>query len=130
MCVEIIFLVFLPTVVTFFELKMCMYCHGFILCFFFTSKFSSLYFFLSLIILFPQDCHKSIPKSTANEKNLYNSICGNFLPELTPRLVRWFMLKNSTRSCFPQSVVFQVGGSHYITLVTNTEQYNKGAKWI
>ena len=37
---------------------------SFMLCFFFTSKFISLYFFLSLIILIPQDCHKSILKST------------------------------------------------------------------
>ena len=60
--------------------------------FFFTSKFSSLYFFLSLIIVFLKAVIIQSPKVLLME-NLYNSICGSSFPELSPPLVRWFVLE-------------------------------------
>ena len=60
--------------------------------FFFTSKFSSLYFFLSLIIVFLKAVIIQSPKVLLME-NLYNSICGSSFPELAPPLVRWFVLE-------------------------------------
>ena len=59
-----------------------MYCHGFLQVqfFVFLSKF------VSEFIVFPQDCHKSIPKSTINEKSLLFDLW-QFLPKLTPLLV-------------------------------------------
>ena len=85
---KIIFLgVFLSIVVTFFELKMCMYCHSLTL--FFPHQQVQFFVFLSEFnhYIFPQGCHESIQKVLLN-KNLDNLICGNFLPELTPLLVR------------------------------------------
>ena len=60
-----------------------------------------------------------------------NSICGNFLPELTP-------LSLLADLCWkvPQEAISHINSrtfssSHYtMTSVANTEQYNKGAEWI
>ena len=82
---------------------MCMYYHiySFIFSFLFISKFSFLYFFPSLIIVFPHDCHKSIPKNTKYwRKILIMTLCGNFLPKLIPLSICWFLLEKSTRSHF------------------------------
>ena len=74
---KIMFLgVFLPTVITFFGLKCKMKCACNVMvlysvCFFHQQVhfFVFLFKFISEFILFPQDCHKSTPKSTINEKS-------------------------------------------------------------
>ena len=110
---SLFYLLYFTHFVTFFELKMCMKCHSFILCFLFSSRFSSVYFFLSLIIVFLHDCHESVPKSKLI-KNLDNSICGNFLLEKTPLLVRWFV--------FAQEDIFLIN-SRSISLYDPSYQY-------
>ena len=61
-------------------------------------------------------------------KILVITICGNFLPELTPLSICWFVLENSTRSYFSHDSR-SFSSSHYIvTLVTNREQYDKDLK--
>ena len=116
--------VFLPTVATFFELKMCMYCPGFILLFFLHQQVRFFVFlseFNHCISSKLSSCRKVLLM-----KNVYNSICGNFLPELTS-LGSLICIRKFHKKLF---LTLTVGRSHYMTLVSNTEQYNKGAKWI
>ena len=59
-------------------------------------------------------------------KNLHNSICGNIV-RINPSLGSLICVGKFHKKLF---LTLTVGSSHYMTLVTNTEQYNKGAKWI
>ena len=123
MCVEdYIFRCLFTHCCNFFELKLCMYCHGFLQVqfFVFLSKF------VSEFVVFPQDCHKSIPKSTINEKSLLFDLW-QFPAKINPSLGSLICVGKFHKKLF---LTLTVGSSHYKTLVTNTEKYNKGAIWI
>ena len=82
--------------------------------------FNSLYFFLGLIIVFPDDCYKSIPKST------YFNSCQNWplsrLADLCRKIPQEATSRINSRS---------FSSSHYrVTLVNSIEQYDKGDEWM
>ena len=128
------FQVYLYPPFDFFELIMCINFHVFILYFFFGSRFSQFFVFIS-------DFNHGISSRIINQsrkvknkfrkvllmKNLVKLIYDNFLPELTLLLVRWFVVGKFHKELFLTSIVCL---SRYMTLVTNTEQYNKGPKFI
>ena len=81
--------------------------------------------FISEFIVFPQDCHKSISKSAYNEKSLQFDLW-QFSARINPSLGSLICVGKFHKKLF---LTLTVGSPHYMTLVTNTEQYNKGAKW-
>ena len=96
-----------------------------------TSSVSCI-FFLSLIIVFPHDCHKSIPKSEKywrKNRDNYNlwQLPAKLDPSLDSLILFWKNLQKpisciNSRSFLP---------SHLIVIkVTNREQYDKEAVWI
>ena len=121
-----------PIVVTFFKLKICMYCHRqyFILCFLFTSKFKVVFFSEFNHCIYPWLSQINPEKYEVLMKNLDNLTCDNFLPNWPlSRLadLYWKIQQEAISRINCQSL----SSSHYtITLVTNREQYDKVAEWI
>ena len=102
--------------------------------FFFGSRFSQFFVFISEFnhgissrIINQSRKVKNQSRKVLLMKNLVKLIYDNFLPELTLLLVRWFVVGKFHKELFLTSIVCL---SRYMTLVTNTEQYNKGPKFI